>query len=320
MTMMNPSRRSTTSASVPNDTAVDAYAHLGAAARAVIAHSAEARIQWLRQPRWIGYTKAQQALQRLERLLHHPPTPRMPNLLLIGETNNGKSTISQQFAARYPPHDHPEGEAVRSPVMVIQTPQVPAENRLYEELLDAVYAPYRPGHSVSQKLRQVRTIFRHLHVRLLILDELHHILAGRVAQQRVFLNTLKFLGNDLQIPIVGIGTVDALRAVQTDPQLANRFEVFTLPKWTLDTEFRKLLASFEQVLPLRRPSSLHHKALAADLWALSEGTIGDLANVLNLAAEAAICTGHEQIDHAVLRALDWEPPSTRRRRANGLTG
>jgi TniB protein len=229
--------------------------------------------------------------------------------------------VSKNFwSSTYPPDDHPEGEAVRYPVMVIQTPQVPAEHRLYEELLDAVYAPYRPGHSVSQKLRQVRTIFRHLHVRLLILDELHHILAGRVAQQRVFLNTLKFLGNDLQIPIVGVGTVDALRAVHTDPQLVNRFQVFTLPKWTLDHEFRKLLASFERVLPLRRPSHLHRKALAADLLALSEGTIGDLASVLNLAAEAAIRTGREQIDRALLRELDWDPPSTRRRRANERTG
>jgi Bacterial TniB protein len=320
MTMTNPSPRSTTSKSAANDTALDVYAHVEASVRAVLEDSDDARIQWLLQPRWIGYTKAQQALERLERLLHQPPTQRMPNLLLIGETNNGKSTISHHFADRYPPDDHPEGEAVRYPVMVIQTPQVPAEHRLYEELLDAVYAPYRPGHSVSQKLRQVRTIFRHLHVRLLILDELHHILAGRVAQQRVFLNTLKFLGNDLQMPIVGVGTVDALRAVQTDPQLANRFQVFTLPKWTLDHEFRKLLASFERVLPLRRPSHLHRKALAADLLALSEGTIGDLASVLNLAAEAAIRTGREQIDRAVLRELDWDPPSTRRRRANERPG
>jgi Bacterial TniB protein len=309
-----------TSISAANAPGLEVYAHLEASVHAVIEASDDTRIAWLQQPRWIGYTKAQQALDRLERLLRQPPTQRMPNLLLIGETNNGKSTISHHFADRYPPDDDPTGDAVRYPVMLIQTPQVPAEHRLYEELLDAVYAPYRPGHSVSQKLRQVRTIFRHVHVRVLILDELHHILAGRVAQQRVFLNTLKFLGNDLQMPIVGVGTVDALRAIHTDPQLANRFQVFTLPKWTLDHEFRKLLASFERVLPLRRPSHLYRKALAADLLALSEGTIGDLASVLNLATEVAIRTGREQIDRAVLRELDWEPPSTRRRRANAWMG
>ncbi len=289
---------------------------MGEPAYAVIERGEQARIQWLLQPRWIGYTKARQALEQLERLLTHPPTQRMPNLLLVGQTNNGKSTISQHFAERYPPNDNPEGDAIDCPVVTIQTPQVPAESRLYEELLDAVYAPYRPGHSVSQKLKQVRTIFRHLHIRLLILDELHHILAGRVEQQRIFLNTLKFLGNDLSIPIVGVGTIDALRAIQTDPQLANRFQVFTLPKWTLDNEFRKLLASFEQVLPLRYPSQLHRKAIAAELLALSEGTIGDLAGVLNLAAEVAIRTGRERIDRTLLRELDWDPPSTRRRRVS----
>jgi len=30
-------------------------------------------------------------------------------------------------------------------------------------------------------------------------------------------------GNELKIPLVGVGTIDAVRAIQTDPQLANRF-------------------------------------------------------------------------------------------------
>jgi hypothetical protein len=236
-----------------------------AAVRGGIEDSDDARLQWLQQPRWIGYPKAQQALERLERLLHQPPPPRLPNLRLIGETKNGKSTISHHCADRYPPDAHPAGEVGRSPVMVIQTPPVPAEHRLYAALRDAGYAPYRPGHSVSQQLSQVRTLFRHLPVRRLMLDELHHRLAGRVAQQRVWLKTRKLLGHALPMPLGGVGTVDALRAVHPDPPLANRLQVFTLPKWTLAHELRKLRASFERVLPLRRPSHLHRQALAADL-------------------------------------------------------
>ena len=84
---------------------------------------------------------------------------------------------------------------------------------------------------------------------MLIIDELHHLLASRLEPQRIVLNTLKFLGNDLQIPLVGVGAADALRAIQTDPQLANRFRPLALPKWTLNDEYRKLLASFERLLP-----------------------------------------------------------------------
>ena len=113
-------------------------------------------------------------------------------------------------------------------------------------------------------------------------------------------------------------TADALRAIQTDPQLANRFQPLALPKWTLNEEYRKLLASFERLLPLRQPSHLHHPDLAAELLALSEGTIGDLATVLNLAVEAAIRSGQERIDRPLLRNLAWDPPSLQRRRASEL--
>lgn len=197
-------------------------------------------------------------------------------------------------------------------------PPVPDEGRLYEEVLEHVQAPYRSRMPAAHKLAQVRLLLRHLKVKLLIVDELHHLLASRLEPQRIVLNTLKFLGNDLQIPLVGVGTADALRAIQTDPQLANRFQPLALPKWTLNEEYRKLLASFERLLPLRQPSHLHHPDLAAELLALSEGTIGDLATVLNLAVEAAIRSGQERIDRPLLRNLAWDPPSLQRRRASEL--
>ena len=92
--------------------------------------------------------------------------------------------------------------------------------------------------------------------KMLIIDEIHHILAGHIRLQSVFLNALKYLSNELRAPIVAVGTKDALRAIQTDPQMANRFEPAPLAKWVLDEEFRRLLASLERVLPLQRPSGL----------------------------------------------------------------
>jgi superfamily II DNA or RNA helicase len=36
---------------------------------------------------------------------------------------------------------------------------------------------------------------------MLIVDEIHHLLAGSATRQRQFLNVLKYLGNELKIPI-----------------------------------------------------------------------------------------------------------------------
>lgn len=58
---------------------------------------------------------------------------------------------------------------------------------------------------------------------MLVIDELHNILAGTSVRRREFLNLLRFLGNKLRILLVGVGTRDAYFAIRSDDQLENRF-------------------------------------------------------------------------------------------------
>jgi hypothetical protein len=53
-------------------------------------------------------------------------------------------------------------------------------------------------------------------------DELHNVLAGRGDVRREFLNLIRFLGNELRIPLVGVGTREAYLAIRSDDQLENR--------------------------------------------------------------------------------------------------
>jgi hypothetical protein len=165
---------------------------------------------------------------------------------------------------------------------------------------------------------QVVHLLKALGLEMLIIDEIHHIVAGHERKQGHFLNTLKSLGNDLQIPLIGLGTIDALRAVQTDPQMTNRFEPMAIPKWTWDRDFRMLLASFERLVPLRRPSNLAGEQISKRLLALSEGTIGELSTLLNRAAAEAIRGGREQIDLDVLSKTVYVSPSERRKHVEKL--
>ncbi len=184
--------------------------------------------------------------------------------------------------------------------------------------MEALFAPYNPRERVAQKQVQVLRILKQIGLRMLIIDEVHNVLTGPVTKQRQFLNVLKYLGNDLQIPLVGLGTKEALRAVQADPQLANRFEPAALPPWQLNQEFQMLLASFERTFPLRKPSRLANEQVARKLLALSEGSLGELSVLLTSAAVYAVHSGAERIDEKVLAAIDWVPPSERRRRAERL--
>lgn len=285
--------------------------HLNEQARAALALTDAQRIERISRARWIGYTRAQILLSKLEDLLHYPRQPRMPNLLLYGATGNGKTMLINRLVKRHPAEDNPDGESVSVPVLALQAPPLPSESRLYDAILEAVYAPYKPRDQVSKKQFQVLQILRGVKTRLLVIDEIHHVLVGPVNQQRIVMNTLKYLSNELQIPLVGVGTREAVRAIQADPQLASRFHRAELPLWHMDQEYRKLLVSFERMLPLKRASQLYQDPLATQLLMMTEGTIGELSMLLKLAAITAVRTGTEQIDHALLKRLEWEPPSVR---------
>lgn len=285
--------------------------HLNEPARRALTLSDEQRIEQISRARWIGYTRAQGVLTQLEDLLHYPRQPRMPNLLLHGATGNGKTMIINRLLKRHPADDNPDGDVVMVPVLAVQAPPLPSESRLYDAILETLFAPYKPRDQVSKKQFQLLRLLRSVNTRLLVIDEIHHVLVGPVNQQRIVMNALKYLSNELQIPLVGVGTREAVRAIQADPQLASRFHRAELPLWRMDQEYRKLLASFERMLPLKRASKLHRDPLATQLLAMTEGTIGELSTVLKIAAITAVRTGVEQIDEALLNRLAWEPPSVR---------
>ena len=286
--------------------------HLSSAAAAALALSDAERIERIRSPRWIGYTRARQVLDQLEGLLAHPKMHRMPNLLLVGATNNGKTMIVERFHAAHPRRGRPGGDGMSVPVLVVQAPPVPEEGRFYNAILDRLNAPYRPGDRIDSKQFQALRILSRLETRMVIIDEIHHSLAGTVHKQRQFLNTIKYLGNELQVPIVGVGTEDAFHAVQSDPQLANRFEPAMLPRWTMGTEYLKLLASFERMLPLKEVSALTERTLALKILAMSEGVIGEISALLVRAAARAVERKTERIDAKLLDAIGWTAPSDRK--------
>jgi len=270
------------------------------------------RIDYIRKYRWIGYTRAQEITRKLEDLLSHPKQPRMPNLLLVGETNNGKTLLIENFRQRYPASENAAGNAISVPVLYVQAPPGPDERGLYNAILNRLFEKLKPTESTDQKRERVVGILKSIDLGILVIDEIHHLLAGPLLKQRNFLNVIKYLSNELCVPIVGIGTSDALRAIQIDPQLQNRFTPEVLPRWQLNAEFARLLASFESLLPLKRQSNLASRDMASRLLSLSGGTIGELSTLINEAAIYAIRTGNETIDATALANCGYRPPSERK--------
>jgi type II secretory pathway predicted ATPase ExeA len=288
--------------------------HLNDTARAALELSDAERIYHINSEHWIGYSRATQILDRMEYLFNFPKKHRMPNLLIVGDTNNGKTMVTTRFQEKHKAHDNVDADAIMLPVFVVQAPSVPDESRLYDEMLTKLSAPFKHTEKPSKKQFQVIRILEQTSTRMLVIDEIHNIIAGNLSRQRAFLNVLKNLCNDLRMPLVGVGTEDAFNALSTDPQLSNRFEPVSLPRWINNNEYLRLLASFERMLPLKNPSHLTEHTLADKILNMSEGIIGEISNVLTRAAEIAIGNRQERITLKTLeslKSLTWTQPSER---------
>ena len=128
------------------------------------------------------------------------------------------------------------------PVLTVQMPSNPSVRRFYSTMLDVLGAPIAYSTTAQYESIAIK-LMKVTEVKILIIDELHNLLAGNNNVQREFLNVLRFIGNTMKIPIVGVGIKDAYLAIRSDDQLENRFEPFILPLWKNDNEFIKLLKS-----------------------------------------------------------------------------
>ncbi|PZM77180.1 MAG: transposase [Candidatus Melainabacteria bacterium] len=287
--------------------------HLTEAAREAALLPNEERVWHIRSDRWIGYAKAQTALSRLDELMLWPKKQRMPNVLMVGPTNNGKSKIVEKFRRDQMVAGCGEFEPGVIPIVVVQVPSEPATGRFYEMLLSSIGAPIRPRAQVAELEQLSLRLCRTVKVKMLIIDELHNVLAGSSRTRRGFLNLLRFLGNELQVPIVGVGTREAYLAIRSDDQLENRFEPLMLPVWEEGEELRSLMASFAAALPLKHPSRIATSGLSKYVLAKTGGTIGEIARLLNAAAIEAVNSGEECINEKTLRLAQYQSPPERRR-------
>lgn len=288
---------------------MSAFEHIHTDFRHIMLLSDQERLEFLDEPRWIGYKTAQQIMDTLQGLLHKPQRPRMPNLLLVGDPNNGKTTIVRRFSDLCGQGYVNENADPVKPIILAEAPPSADEKGLYMSILERFFTPYRASDPVSKLRYQVIHLFRACHVRMLIIDEFHSLLTGSAVKQREVMNAIKLLCNELAIPIVGVGTREAVRVLHSDPQHASRFDVLSLSAWELNQDFQRLLAGFEKVLPLKKPSRLHEPELASLLYAISDGNLGNLHRLLVECAKQAVISGKEQIDKSIIDGKTWVRPT-----------
>src|SRR5690606_15113449 len=199
------------------------------------------------------------------------------------------------------------------PALIIQAPPEPDEKRFYNAKLEKLYAPYKTSEKIGSRYMRVKNLLKDVETKIVIIYEIHHVLAGSPSKHRMFLNVIKHLSNDLQIPLVCSGTKLAVNAIQSDHHLANRFEPRVLPRWSNDNELKRLLLSFEKLLPLKNESNLIENSMCSKILSMSDGLIGEISKILELGTILAIESNVEKITKNILNEIDYISPQERKK-------
>jgi Cdc6-like AAA superfamily ATPase len=150
------------------------------------------RIKFIRSDRWINYAAAQDVIARLTDLLTYPPRDRMPCLLIYGATGMGKTKVIRKFLRQHPERFDRQTGVTSIPVVAFQMPPAPEEGPFYDELYRAIGGPRLFDKSVSRTRNLCRDLLHTAATRMIVIDEIHSMLAGTARAQKTFLNTLRF--------------------------------------------------------------------------------------------------------------------------------
>jgi Bacterial TniB protein len=283
---------------------IDQPSHLTNDAAEILRDSDCDRIYFIQSKRWIAYTRAKQIFGFMNRLLVHPRTTRMPSLAVYGDSGMGKSILIEKFRDDHGIAFDAKTGVSQTRLLVVEMAGRPGERRLYAQILAALGAPHNPRSTIVDLEQSTLRLLRAVGVQILIIDEVHNIVAGSWREQRVVLNTLRFLSNELKISLVCFGITEAREAINGDVQLARRFDVITLPRWSANDEFEQLILAIIRNLPLREPSVLTARGLRRILH-VTNGVTARIFRLLNDLAIDAIETGTERITDQAIET--WKP-------------
>jgi len=100
----------------------------------------------------------------------------------------GKTHIIQKFLRDHQSSFDESAGITRLPVAYVQMPPQPWERDFYEQFMIGLGAIVPTGMTAASLRHHTCVLARQLEVRMLVIDEIHAMLAGTFREQRVFLN------------------------------------------------------------------------------------------------------------------------------------
>ena len=293
---------------------MSSYPHLYASTIALLDRSPLERAEYMLVDRFVRHRRVDEIWTYVDFMLLSPPRSRAAGLLVHGKPGSGKTMLGKAIVRACHQAFRGAGKA-QVPVLMISMTNAREAKTLYTRLLAALGCPQPERYSGSDRERLVLKLCRESAVKLVIVDEIQDILSTTPRQQRIALDTLKFLMNELSVPLLALGIHGAKQALQVDVHLAARFAFEELPTWQMDSDLMELLDTLEKGLPLKLPSNLVDPSVMKELIQRSAGTLDTLIRLVTWAAAHALEDGEERITQKHIAKASRPPGVVLRRLA-----
>jgi hypothetical protein len=307
-TTMNPPQIVATEPETPEISAD--YPHLFRSTAAMLDRPLEERTLMIHQDKFIMHTAARSALAAMKNIYNRPKNVvRPPCLAVIGNSNEGKTALVERFYAdmtgepprRLGPNDGFQPGRDKMPIVLVEMPPRATEPRVCLAIARALnltsYGTATKSRMVTDKVMRALVSKQ---VQMLILIEFQHVHPNPTSERLVVYDLIKGISNH-GISVVAVGTENARLCLGEDEQVANRMRVVRLQSFAHNQEFRDFLHSLEFYYPLPKASGLGTSVMAKEIYARTNGIVGEVVAFCNGAAEFALKKKLSCIDLAVLK-------------------
>ena len=237
------------------------------------------------------------------------------SLTLIGTSGVGKSTAVEAVLRCYDQvirHTEIKGPLSAVYQLVWLKLSIPQDGSLkalcidffeaVDELLGTSYKNTYPGsHATVDNLMVLMGRVSFIHgLGLLVIDELQNLSVAKSGGAEKMMNTFKLLRDVMKVPVLSIGTPEAVTILSGDLQVARRNAgLEPMERMKLDDEFRLFCSSLFEAQFTEAPMLLDDEVVARLYW-FSQGIADVVVQVFASAQRSALSSGAPAMDLAML--------------------
>jgi DNA transposition AAA+ family ATPase len=239
------------------------------------------------------------------------------NLLVIGETGSGKTTLCKALLKKYPRISLSDRDVI--PILYVPMPTPASLDSLAEVILTSLGDPGAAAGRLRDKTRRIENFIRALKIEMIIFDEAQHLQErGQHYTQYMSADWLKQLLDAMSVPVVFMGLPQFEKLLQANPQLRRRFsrrrnlQLGQDKDSDINNECLQMFISLGTTLPLRLSSGTYSwEELGVRIYHACDGRVGYVKKLLLGAIRLAMERSLDELapdilEEAFTQEIWWE--------------